>query len=107
MNKIELYAIGLLVLLLGTGGGYLLGNIHGHRAEANELAAAQAKEDAAIQKGVDGATQAAALAIAGITVRNQTIYQKATDTIREVPVYQDCKNTEEVKQLIIEARKAP
>lgn len=107
MNKIELYAIGLLVLLLGTGGGYLLGNIHGHKAEAAELAAAQAKEDAAIQKGVDGALKVTAEAIAGIEIKHQTIYQKATDTIREVPVYQDCKNTEEVKQLIIEARKAP
>ena len=107
LNKLELYGIALLVLILGTAGGYLLGNIHGHHAEALELVSQQAKEDAAIQKGVDKALGVAAAAIAGIQVHNQTIVQKATDTIREVPVYQDCKNTDAVKELILESRKAP
>jgi hypothetical protein len=74
-----------------------------YEAGRNAVIAEQAVVQQAIQDTRELAMQAAAEAISKIEVRNVTIRQQAETLTREVPVYRDCRNTDDGLRLINEA----
>ena len=97
----------LLATVLLVAGAGAEGYRVGAKAAKNSDAAAAALVTQTAVATREAALKAAAEAIAGIQIKNTTIQQKAVETIREVPVYQDCKNTDAVKQLILDSRVSP
>jgi hypothetical protein len=98
--KPYLYVAFVLALVAAFGGGYYKGD----EAASNRYVAAQAREDAIVQGVQDKVLAGVAASLANMTVKNTVIRQKATEIIREVPVYTECKNTDEIKLLIEQAR---
>lgn len=65
--------------------------------------AIQAREERAAQVAGDAAAKAAAKAISQIKVRNTTIQNEVQKVVTEVPVYRDCRHTDEAFRSINEA----
>lgn len=86
----------LVAVLLGIGGAYALGREHGKESEE----ARKAREAELIQKGYDKAILAASDAIGKIQVKNTTIRQRAEVQVREVPIYKDCRNPDDMFGLL-------
>ena len=76
--------------------GYGLGADH-------EVAAHAREKSAAVQAG-EAAASAAAEAISRIEVKHVQIRQRTEQTIREVPVYRDCRHDDRVMRDINAAR---
>lgn len=93
------------VLLIASAGaeGYHFGS----KTATQAAAAADALIVQTAAAGQAAMQKTAADAISNIQIKNTTIQEKAVETIREIPVYQDCKNTDSVKQLILDSRVAP
>jgi hypothetical protein len=82
------------------GGSYVKGRSDGRALEFAERASI---EEVARAAG-EASAQAAATAIAGMTVNHTTIRQKTETITREVPVYRDCINDAAVIELLDAAR---
>ena len=102
MNSLKpyLYLAVVLAIVAAFGGGYWKGGA----AAEDRYVAAQAREDAIVQGVQDKVLAGVADKLANLTVKNTVIRQKATEIVREVPVYTECKNTDEIKALIEQAR---
>jgi hypothetical protein len=82
------------------GGAYIKGRSDGRAVELSERATLE--EIARVAR--EASVQAAAEAIAKISVNHTTIRQKAEVVTREVPVYRDCVNDTRVISLLDGAR---
>jgi hypothetical protein len=93
---------GLVILgaLVVAGGAYVQGRSDGRAIEVAE----RATLEEVARESRDAALQAAAEAIAKISVTHTTIRQKAEVTIREKPVYRDCVNDPDVVGMLDAAR---
>lgn len=88
--------VGVLSVLLMTGGAYVKGRIDGKAIERAD----QAEVVAAIASAKEQAQKGAAEAISRIEVKNTTIRQTLEREIRETPVYRDCRHTPDGLQSI-------
>ena len=82
----------ILSVVLALGGSYAWGRHDGAKsasADKLEQAAVLAKVTEAAQKGAAGE-------IAKLTIQHVTIQRQVERTIREVPVYRDCKHVDSV-----------
>lgn len=88
--------VGVLSVLLMTGGAYVKGRIDGKAIERAD----QAEVVAAIASAKEQAQKGAAEAISRIEVKNTTIRQTLEREIRETPIYSGCKHTPDGLQSI-------
>lgn len=90
------------VVLLGAVGG---GAYYQGRADGNNAAKVrQASDDAIRRETSELAQMAAAAEIRKIQVIHTTIRQKTEQVLREVPIYTECRNTDDVVRLLDAAR---
>jgi hypothetical protein len=97
-NPYVLLAAGVLAVALAIG-GFTFGVKYqrGQEARAEQL----------IARVRDEAQLGAAEAIAKIEIKNTTIRQQLETVTREVPVYRDCRNTDDGMRLINDALRGP
>jgi len=81
--RLILYGIAVAALI----GAYFYGRYDGRQIEI----AAQAKADKSVEESRKAMQQAAAEAIAQITVKHQTIRAEVQREVVEKPVYRDCR----------------
>jgi hypothetical protein len=99
LNPWVLLAVG--VALAGVvGGAYVKGRSDGRAVEFSE----RATLEEVARASRDASQQAAAEAIAKISVTHTTIRQKAEVITRDVPVYRDCTNDSRVELMLDAAR---
>ena len=103
--NIKTYAIIGMAAIIATGAAYGIGRWQGGTAAEQRIAAKQAGEDAAAQGRQDEVLGIVAKAVAAQQPKNTTVYNKATDTVRENTIYKDCKLPEDMQELILQSQK--
>lgn len=98
LNPYVLLGAGILAVGLAIG-GFAFGMKYQRGQEARAVVL--------IEKVREEAQLGAAEAIAKIEVRNTTIRQQLETVTREVPVYRDCRNTDDGMRLINDALRGP
>lgn len=95
-----LYVILGVLAAGGLAGSYVKGRSDGRAIEVAE----RATLEEVAREAREASMQAAAEAIAQISVTHTTIRQKAEVVTREIPVYRDCINDSRVERLLDDAR---
>jgi hypothetical protein len=98
MNPYLLLGAGILSVLLAVG-GFTFGVKYQRGQEARAVLL--------VEKVREQAQLGAAEAIAKIEIKNTTIRQQLETVTREVPVYSDCRNTDDGMRLLNDALRGP